>query len=361
MNKISNDYNVDFLPNTEFIKLNFEKKKINFKSEYYTPSKTASITYKTYGTFFIEIYKDKILATDYLGNIYYVNNYTNIPTTEKIKSNLKSDRVFDILIIKDTMYVSYLTNLDNCKKINISFAKLESKNLNFKKFFESKNCDETGSPGRMQFFSHNKKNGILLSTAGGFYDNPGNISQKKESIFGKILFIDLISKKNYIFSYGHRVIQGLFAENDLILSTEHGPRGGDEINKILFDKNYGWPIASYGEKYSFNYEKEPYFKKNHKQQGFEEPVFSFIPSIGISEIIKLPNNFSPHHQNKFIVSSLAGSSIFIVNFDKNFNKVINYEKIFLGERVRDLKYDYENKLILFALEENGELGVLSLK
>ena len=92
-----------------------------------------------------------------------------------------------------------------------------------------------------------------------------------------------------------------------------------------------------------------------------ENFFSFIPSIGISEIIKLPNNFSPHHQNKFIVSSLAGSSIFIVNFDKNFNKVINYEKIFLGERVRDLKYDYENKLILFALEENGELGVLSLK
>ena len=130
---------------------------------------------------------------------------------------------------------------------------------------------------------------------------------------------------------------------------------------ILFNKNYGWPIASYGEKYSFNYEKEPHFKKNHQEQGFEEPIFSFIPSIGISEIIKLPNNFSPHHQNKFIVSSLAGSSIFIVNFDKNFNKVINYEKIFLGERVRDLKYDYENKLILFALEENGELGVLSLK
>ena len=50
-----------------------------------------------------------------------------------------------------------------------------------------------------------------------------------------------------------------------------------------------------------------------------------------------------------------------VNFDKNFSRVINYEKIFLNERIRDLKYDSKNKLILLALEENGELGILSLK
>ena len=36
--------------------------------------------------------------------------------------------------------------------------------------------------------------------------------------------------------------------------TEHGPRGGDEINKIIYKKNYGWPIASYGEKYEINKE-----------------------------------------------------------------------------------------------------------
>jgi hypothetical protein len=41
--------------------------------------------------------------------------------------------------------------------------------------------------------------------------------------------------------------------------------------------------------------------------------------------------------------------------------VINQEKVFLNERIRDLKYDFQNKLILLALEENGELGILSLK
>ena len=85
-----------------------------------------------------------------------------------------------------------------------------------------------------------------------------------------------------------------------------------------------------------------------------------MPAIGISEIIKLPNNFSDYLQDKFIVSSLNGRSIFFVNFDKNHNRVIYLEKIFLNERVRDLKYDLKNKNILLAFEENGEIGILSL-
>ena len=52
---------------------------------------------------------------------------------------------------------------------------------------------------------------------------------------------------------GHRVIQGLSVNDGIIISTEHGPRGGDEINKILSNKNYGWPIVSLGERYDFKY------------------------------------------------------------------------------------------------------------
>jgi hypothetical protein len=361
LNKINNDYNVKFLPDTEFVKLNFRKKKINFKDKYYKPPQDKSVAYTSFGTFFFEIYDGKILIVDFLGNIYVVNNLKDSTSTENLKSTLSAKRVYDTLIIKDKLYISYATYLDGCKKINVSFSKLELNNLRFKKLFESSKCEENGVPGRMQYFVHNNKKGILLSTAGGSYDNPGDDPQNKSSLFGKILFIELKSKKNYLYSYGHRVIQGLFAANDIILSTEHGPRGGDEVNKILFEKNYGWPIASYGEKYSFDYEKKPTYKKNHQEEGFEEPLFSFITAIGISEIIKLPNNFSPHYENKFIISSLFGRSIFIVNFDKNFTRVINYEKIFLNERIRDLKYDIKNKLIILALEENGELGILSLK
>ena len=68
-----------------------------------------------------------------------------------------------------------------------------------------------------------------------------------DSDIGKILFINLDNYKKIIFSKGHRNPQGLLnIDNKNILSTEHGPYGGDEINKIIFGKNYGWPIASYG-------------------------------------------------------------------------------------------------------------------
>ena len=97
VNKISNDYNTKFLPNTQFVKLNFEKKKINFKDKYYKPPNDKSIGYKGYGTFFIEIYKDKVLAVDFLGNIYSVDDYKNSATTKDLESDLITQRVFDIL------------------------------------------------------------------------------------------------------------------------------------------------------------------------------------------------------------------------------------------------------------------------
>jgi hypothetical protein len=367
VNNISNDYNIKFLPETEFVKLNLIKKKINFKDEYYNPPESKSTSYKRYGTFFIEIFKKKFILIDYLGNFYTLNNDEDFlnkalktPKVNYLKTNLITSRVFDSLIIRDNIYVSHISKKNGCVKSNISFAKINNKELKFNFFFRSNGCHENGSPSRMQFFTHNNKNGILFSTASGSYDDPGNDAQNKDSLFGKIMFIELVSKKKHLYSYGHRVVQGLYAENNLILATEHGPKGGDEINKILFEENYGWPIASYGDKYNFKFKKKPFYKKNHYSLGFTEPLFSFVPAIGISEIIKLPNNFSIYLQDKFIVSSLNGRSIFFVNFDKNHNRVIYLEKIFLNERVRDLKYDLKNKNILLAFEENGEIGILSL-
>ena len=54
-------------------------------------------------------------------------------------------------------------------------------------------------------------------------------------------FINLNTKEFEIFSKGHRNSQGLAVMNNIILSTEHGPRGGDELNRIYYNKNYGWP------------------------------------------------------------------------------------------------------------------------
>ena len=76
------------------------------------------------------------------------------------------------------------------------------------------------------------------------------------------------------------------------------------------------------------------------------------------EIIKLPNDFSNHFIDNFIVSSLWDSTLYRIKFDKDFNRIIFSEKIFIGQRIRDLKYHDKMKAIFLALEEVGELGII---
>ena len=180
------------------------------------------------------------------------------------------------------------------------------------------------------------------------------------SLRRKILLVDAKNNSYEIYSSGHRNIIGLYADKNIILSTEHGPHAGDEINKIQKGKKYGWPVVSYGEKYKRNKSNlNPTYKKNHKKNGFEEPIFSFIPAIGISEIIKLPNNFSNLWQDNFLVASLNGKYLYRVKFDEEYSKIIYYEPIFIGDRIRDLIYNNDEKKIYLALELEGALGIIS--
>ena len=165
------------------------------------------------------------------------------------------------------------------------------------------------------------------------------------------------------FSSGHRNPQGLLVnENNIILSTEHGPRGGDEINKIEEGKNYGWPKASYGENYNENYnEMDKYkYEKNHLSFGFQEPIYSFTPSIAISQIIKVPEEFSSRWKNNYLITTLRSLSLFRVIFDDKYSRIINMEKITVGKRIRDIAYNKKYNSFLLALEdETGSIAAIS--
>ncbi len=367
INNLENDYNIKFLPYTQFENLNYKKKKINFENNLINNSKSIdkSISYKKYNSFFIDLYEDKVLITDHLGNIYFFDqnklllDETNI-FAKNIKNNLTVTRVFDSFIHNNKIYVSYTFKNKECNTINVSSAKLDFNQLNFKNFFNPKECNKTGSPGRIQLYKNKNTDGLLISTSEGIHDEPGKNTQNKNSIFGKILFVPLDGEKEIIYSSGHRVIQGLNVFNQKIISTEHGPRGGDEINFIENNGNYGWPDVSLGERYDFNYEnKKLSYKKDHKKNNFNEPIFSFIPSIGISEIIKLPNTFSVFYDDHYVLSSLNGRSIFLIRFNKDLDKVLSIEKVFINNRIRDIKYLKKFSSIILALEEDGEIGVLT--
>ncbi len=362
---LENNYNVKFLPKTQFTNINFKKIKINFEKH---------IEKNFSGTFFIELENSNIWLIEGKGNIFKtkIKDLLKLQNNEKlnitkIESDLNDVKILDAYLHEENLYIYFSEIIDGCKTINISSSPINKGKLKFKKVFDSNECQKNEIQlGRLTHYIHNGVPGLLVATNFFVRDEPQQyLSQDDNSVFGKILFFDFDNFKKILFSKGHRAPQGLYAENNLILSTEHGPKGGDEINKIVFGENYGWPIASYGDYYmekdttsSDKYSDKPFYLKNHEKNGFKEPIYAYVPSIGISEIIRLPNNFSNHFIDNFLIASLNGKSIFRIKFDENYNKILFSEKIFIGDRIRDIKYHNETKTILLGLEYDGEMGIL---
>ena len=164
-------------------------------------------------------------------------------------------------------------------------------------------------------------------------------------------------------------------EEDIIYSTDHGPQGGDEINLNTSPegeiKNYGWPISSYGEHYGFPdadnselYALAP-LNKSHSKYGFIEPLYYFVPSIGITQIIKT-NEFIRIPNKKIIYVTSLGNDIkegdlsihqFIINKD---SKIEKHSILPVGERIRDIIYVQELNKIFMTLDSSGSIGVLEI-
>jgi len=357
-NHIFNDYREEFLPNTQFIKLEYKKIDLDFL--------TLNDCYfgKCY-TFYLEQYNDNLVITDRFGSFRFAKFdeiKKDINFLKIIPSNLNFDTILDTFIVDDLIYVSGKKINNNNTELHVARANINFDQLNFQTItqLQSKKCffRHAVHSGKIQSYKGNKDQIILSVNSSA--DNEGMENLNSDSICGKTLLINSSTGKYEIFTSGHRNIIGMYADENIILSTEHGPFAGDEINKLQKGNSYGWPVSSYGEKYSRGQSNEPpNYKKNHKQHGFIEPIFSFIPAIGISEIIKLPNNFSDMWQDNFLVASLNGKYLYRVKFDENFNKIVYYERIFIGERIRDLIYNNQLNEVYLSLELKGEIGIIS--
>ena len=354
---LDNDYNLKLLPITEYGNFEIIKYKVNFginDNFYFRP-------------FYIELHENSLFLINFDGKILHtlleniVNDKNYKIENSFVKSNFEGRHVLGTLIKENELYISHLKKNEECNNFYISKGKISNKEIKFENFFKSEECVDSLQAGRMINFSLNNEKGILLSIGGEPWDNPTLKSQEKNSIIGKTLFIK--DNGNYqIFSIGHRTPQGLTYFKNNIISTEHGPDGGDEINKIKFDKNYGWPLASYGRHYSkINKKNKTPYLKDHKSNNFEEPIFTFLKGIGISQIISIPNDFYKLWNNNFIVASLNAGSLYRLKFDEQFNKAIYYEKIFINQRIRDLKFSQKLNGILLALEDKQEIGIFKAK
>ena len=370
---LNNDYNVKFLPDTQYGKMKFFKKEINFdvNLEKYGGGEEKFSLYGLFQPFYIEGYKDKVLIIHSHGRILYsdlddvINQNKRKVEYKTVQSNLialtSTGRINGTLIHKNKFYVSYFIRKDECEYFRIVVSDLNLENLEFKKFYFSNECGPKFSAGRLQFYNHNSEDGLLVSIGMEGFNKPTNIPQNKDSIISKIIFIGFETKEHIIFSIGHRNPQGLMVDGKNIISTEHGPAGGDEINKIKFGGNYGWPIASYGMAYDYVEKNETSSKgylKDHSSNNFIEPVYAFVPSIGISQIVKIPNSFSKLWQDNYLLSSLNDQSLYRIKFNKNIDGILSMERIYIGSRIRDIKHFEYSNVFIMALEDHVELGIL---
>ena len=136
-----------------------------------------------------------------------------------------------------------------------------------------------------------------------------------------------------IFSYGQRNPQGLTLNpsTGAIWETEHGPRGGDEINIIQSGRNYGWPVISYG----INYDGKP-ITSISKKEGMVQPISYFIPSIAPSGLTFVNSDKYPAWKGNLMIGSLRFN--YLNRCVIKDNKVVSQEKVLVNlGRMRNVK------------------------
>jgi cytochrome c2 len=188
--------------------------------------------------------------------------------------------------------------------------------------------------------------GSLLVSVGGF--DPENelvleAPQDPENWYGKTILIDPASGAPRIFTLGHRNPQGLTASSDgQVWLTEHGARGGDELNQLHDGGNYGYPRVAYGTQYESM--AWPLSATQGRHEGYDKPMFAWTPSIGVSQLIVLKGAAFPYWQGDLMVSSLATQSLYRVRIEDG--RVIFVEPISIGHRIRDILETADGSLVL---------------
>ena len=165
-----------------------------------------------------------------------------------------------------------------------------------------------------------------------------------------------------MWTWGHRSPQGLEFDTRTgqLWGTEHGPRGGDEVNLLLPGLNYGWPLTSKGMNYDgtpVNY--GPQLGIAFELADIQQPVVDLTPSPAVSSFIVSRSEQFPEWDNDFLVGSLKARSLFRVEMDSN-NRMVQRETLFAGlARIRDVEQD-NNGNIFLLLEHNSGSRIVRL-
>lgn len=209
------------------------------------------------GSGYIDFYEGNIIILSGRGVLAYKKNIEDPKENfQQIKNNINEfigikqfnkHRWFslkDLFIFNNKIFVSYTEEVkEDCWNLSVISGDMNYQNIELKKIFSQEKCVHSINNIDKQFNAHQSggrivsfdENHILLSI-GEFRSR--HLAQDKHSVNGKIIKINILDNDYEIISMGHRNPQGLYVdkESNIILGTEHGPQGGDEINLIDIKK-----------------------------------------------------------------------------------------------------------------------------
>jgi len=139
-------------------------------------------------------------------------------------------------------------------------------------------------------------------------------------------------------------------------TVEHGPMGGDELNRVRPGDNLGFPTISYGRKY----DREPFTTKT-AQEGLQQPIYFWVPSIGPSGLLFYTGDLFPQWKGNVFLGSMPGRHLVRLVMDGE--RVKQEESLLadLGWRIRDVKQGSDGALYVLTDEDNGRLLRLTPK
>lgn len=171
-------------------------------------------------------------------------------------------------------------------------------------------------------------------------------------------FVGQSGARPEIWSYGNRNPQGMAMNpwSHEVWLTEHGPRGGDEINIPQKGNNYGWPLATYG----VNYNGSPIPEaKGEWVPGTEKPLFYWAVSPAVSGMAFYNAPTFPQWKNKLFIGALKEEAVIIMKVEGN---TVREEGRILGDRrqrIRDVRIGPDGYLYVLTDEPDGELWKVS--
>lgn len=154
-----------------------------------------------------------------------------------------------------------------------------------------------------------------------------------------------------IWSYGHRNVQGLaiHPETGDVWTNEHGPQGGDELNRVEPGRNYGWPVIGYG----VNYNSGLAIHAGTMREGMEQPTHVWVPSIGTSGLMIYTGNRFPQWRGNLFVGGMARHRVARLTLD---GRRITSEETLVPQmgRIRDVRQGPDGDIYLVTDNRDGK-------